>query len=110
MVRLQSSWFRSLSGPLWLDELLTLTLVRAGSLPKLWSGIIAGIDGNPPLYLTFAWLIIHAVPQALSPVAVLKLTNVIVTMAASLRALPDWPTGRIRIRVLDRRVPVCRAQ
>jgi hypothetical protein len=74
---------RSLSGQLWLDELLTLTLVQATSLPKLWSGIIAGIDGNPPLYLTFAWLITHAVPQALSPVAVLKLTNVVLTITAS---------------------------
>ena len=39
--------FRSLAGALWLDELLTLTLVHAPSLPGLWSGIIAGIDGNP---------------------------------------------------------------
>ena len=74
---------RSLSGPLWLDELLTLTLVQAASLPKLWSGIIAGIDGNPPLYLTAAWLMTHAAPQALSPVAMLKLTNVALTVAAT---------------------------
>jgi hypothetical protein len=74
---------RSLSGPLWLDELLSLTLIQAASLPKLWSGIVAGIDGNPPLYLTVAWLIAHAVPPALPAVAVLKLTNVALTMAAS---------------------------
>src|SRR6202790_2689679 len=74
---------RSLAGALWLDELLTLTLVRAASLPSLWSGIIAGIDGNPPLYLTSAWLIAHVMPQALPSVAVLKLTNVVLTMAAT---------------------------
>ena len=75
--------FRSWARTLWLDELLTMTLVQAGSLPKLWSGIVAGIDGNPPLYLTTAWLIVHAMPQAVSSVAVLKLTNVALTMAAT---------------------------
>jgi hypothetical protein len=74
--------YRSLAGALWLDELLTLTLVHATSLPSLWSGIAAGIDGNPPLYLTTAWLIAHAMPQAV-PVAVLKLTNVALTVAAT---------------------------
>jgi hypothetical protein len=74
--------FRSLAGPLWLDELLTMTLVQADSLPRLWSGIIAGIDGNPPLYLTMAWLIVHALPLMLSPVTALELTNFALTMAA----------------------------
>ena len=75
--------FRTLAAPLWLDELLTMTLVQANSLPKLWSGIVGGIDGNPPLYLTAAWLIVHAIPQAVSSVVVLKLTNVALTMAAT---------------------------
>jgi hypothetical protein len=75
--------FRSLAGALWLDELLTLTLVHATSLPSLWSGIVAAIDGNPPLYLTSAWLIVHALPPALSSVAVLKLTNVALTVMAT---------------------------
>ncbi|THD63994.1 MAG: hypothetical protein E7813_17310 [Bradyrhizobium sp.] len=76
--------FRSLAGPLWLDELLTMTLVQADSLPRLWSGIIAGIDGNPPLYLTAAWLIVHAMPRAVSSVAALELTNLALTMAATI--------------------------
>jgi uncharacterized membrane protein len=75
--------FRSSARTLWLDELLTMALVQASSLPKLWSGIVAGIDGNPPLYLTTAWLIVHAMPQAVSSVTVLKLTNVALTMAAT---------------------------
>jgi len=74
--------FRSLTGQLWMDELLTLTLVQANSLPKLWSGIAAGIDGNPPLYMTVAWLIAHATPAALSSVAALKLANLALTIAA----------------------------
>ena len=73
---------RSLTGPLWMDELLTMELLQADSLPKLWSGIISGIDGNPPLYLTMAWLIVHAIPQAMSAAAVLKLANVALTAAA----------------------------
>jgi hypothetical protein len=75
--------FRSLAGPLWLDELLTMTLVQADSLPRLWSGIIGGIDGNPPLYLTTAWLIVHAMPRAVSSVAALGFTNFALTMAAT---------------------------
>ena len=35
---------RSWGTPLWLDELLTLTLVEAGSLPKMWAGIVSGIE------------------------------------------------------------------
>jgi hypothetical protein len=73
---------RSLAGPLWMDELLTMQLVQADSLPRLWSGIISGIDGNPPLYLTMAWLIVHAIPQAMSAAAVLKLASVALTAAA----------------------------
>ena len=37
---------RSLAGPLWMDELLTMKLVQADSLPRLWSGIISGIDAT----------------------------------------------------------------
>jgi hypothetical protein len=73
--------WRSFAEPLWLDEVLTVTLVQAHSLPKLWAGIIAGIDGNPPLYLTLAWLITHALPSAAS-IAALKLASVIMTIAA----------------------------
>src|SRR3954468_4435728 len=76
--------FRSLGTQLWMDELLTTTLVQADSLPKLWSGIVMGIDGNPPLYLTMAWLITHAVPQVLPPAAMLKLANIVLTIAAVL--------------------------
>jgi hypothetical protein len=75
--------FRSLAGRLWLDELLTMKLVQAKSLPSLWSGIVAGLDGNPPLYMTTAWLLAHAMPQAVSSAAVLRLTNVALTMAAT---------------------------
>ena len=73
---------RSLAAPLWMDELLTMELVRAESLPKLWSGIISGIDGNPPLYLTMAWLIVHVIPQVMSAAALLKLANVALTATA----------------------------
>lgn len=75
--------FRAQAETLWLDELLTMTLLQARSLPSLWSGIVAGIDGNPPLYLTTAWLVVHAMPQAMSSVAVLKLANVALTVAAT---------------------------
>lgn len=75
---------RSLHGNLWLDELLTLTLLRANSLTRLWAGIVIGIDGNPPLYLTLAWLIAHATPSFVSPVTVLKLANVAATITATL--------------------------
>jgi len=74
---------RSAAEALWLDELLTMALVQARSLPSLWTGIVAGIDGNPPLYLTVAWSIVHALPQAVSSVTALKLTNVALTMAAT---------------------------
>jgi hypothetical protein len=51
-------------------------------LPKLWAGIVLGIDGNPPLYLTVAWLIIQPLPGLVSAVAVLKLVNLAFAGAA----------------------------
>ena len=73
----------SLTAPLWSDEFLTKILVQADSLPKLWSGIAEGIDGNPPLYLTAAWLIIHPLPNLVPSVAVLKLVSLGLTVAAT---------------------------
>lgn len=74
---------RSWAGPLWLDELLTLTLVQADSLPKMWAGIVSGIDGNPPLYLTVAWLLAHALPSSVSTATWLKAANLLLAAAAT---------------------------
>jgi hypothetical protein len=73
---------RALTDPLWSDEFLTTILLGAGDLPKLWAGIVLGIDGNPPFYLTAAWLIAAALPQAVSLVVVLKLVNLALTGVA----------------------------
>lgn len=75
-IMLASIGFRSIGDPLWSDEFLTTSLLQADSLPKLWAGIALGIDGNPPLYLTLLWVVLHAVPQAVSTVVLLKLVNV----------------------------------
>jgi hypothetical protein len=74
--------FRALNDRLWSDELLTTTLLGAPDLPKLWVGIVSGIDGNPPFYLTAAWLITAALPQAISLAATLKLVNLVLTGVA----------------------------
>jgi hypothetical protein len=74
--------FQFVNRPLWSDELLTTSLLKAASLPKLWSGAVLGIDGNPPLYLTAAWLIVRAIPHAVPLVVVLKLINLALTLAA----------------------------
>jgi len=59
------------------DELFTTNLMNAASLPKLWEGVARGIDGNPPLYMTTAWLIIHPLSKLVSSVATLKLVNIV---------------------------------
>jgi hypothetical protein len=75
--------FLSLTTPLWSDEFFTKILVQADSLPKLWSGIAEGLDGNPPFYLTAAWLIIQPLPRLVSSVAVLKLVSLGLAVAAT---------------------------
>lgn len=82
---------RSVNDPLWADELLTVHLLQAASLRKLWDGIALGIDGNPPLYLTAAWLLTRWLPASVSVVTVLKLLN-LALVAAGLAAL--WHLGR----------------
>jgi hypothetical protein len=60
---------------LWLDDLYTLNLLAASDLNILWRGIVLGIDGNPPGYLTLAWLATHLFAFA-SPVMMLRLASV----------------------------------
>ncbi|HEU0147775.1 MAG TPA: hypothetical protein VFR21_12975 [Bradyrhizobium sp.] len=73
--------FRSVSDQLWSDELLTTNLLNAANLPKLWAGIGLGIDGNPPFYLTAAWLLTRPLPDFVSPIVLLKLINVVLAAA-----------------------------
>ena len=75
--------YRSLSDALWSDELLTTSLLSADSLAKLWAGIRLGIDGNPPLYLTAAWLIVKPFTASAS-VPLLKLINLALAAAGVL--------------------------
>ncbi len=75
---------RSVGERLWLDELLTMALIQAHSLPKLWAGIALGIDANPPIYLTLAWLLAKAFPASASVAIGFKLVNIAVTVAAVL--------------------------
>ena len=74
--------YQSLNDPLRSDELLTMNLLSAATLPKLWRGIALGIDGNPPLYLTLAWLVITPSQKLVSSVVTLKLANLLVAAAA----------------------------
>ena len=68
---------QSVNDLLGLDDLFTTILLSAATLPKLWKGIALGLDGNPPLYMTAAWLIIQTVPKLVSPVALLKTLNIV---------------------------------
>ena len=72
--------YQSANDLLALDELFTTKILSAATLPKLWKGI-AGIDGNPPLYMTAAWLIIQPLPKLVSSVALLKIVNVVAAAA-----------------------------
>src|SRR5579871_2483787 len=69
--------YQSLNDPLRSDELFTTSLLNAATLFKLWKGIALGLDGNPPLYMTVSWLIIQPLPVLVSPVAALKLVNLV---------------------------------
>jgi hypothetical protein len=73
--------YQSLNDPLRSDELLSTNLLDAETLPKLWKGIALGIDGNPPLYLTAAWLIIAPLQKHASSIAILKLLSLVVAAA-----------------------------
>jgi hypothetical protein len=74
---------RSLDTHMWTDEIYTLMLTQADTLPKLWAGIASGIDGNPPLYLTLAWILARAAPSSESVVALLRTENLVLTIAAT---------------------------
>ncbi|WP_407157767.1 hypothetical protein [Bradyrhizobium sp. STM 3557] len=77
---------RSVSDQLWSDELLTTNLLTANSIRKLWAGIALGIDGNPPFYMTAAWLLTRPLPDFAASVVLLKLLNVVLA-AAGIAAL-----------------------
>ena len=67
---------------LWLDELYTTTLIDTPGLAHVWDGALRGVDGNPPLYLSLAWLLTHRLPVA--PEQALRLVNLVVLAAAAL--------------------------
>ncbi len=73
--------YQTLNDQLRSDELFTTSLLNAATLPKLWKGIAIGLDGNPPLYTTTAWLIIQPLRELVSSVAALKLVNLVAAAA-----------------------------
>lgn len=75
--RIDSS-FDSMSS---LDELYTVTLIDTPSLGHLWDGAVRGVDGNPPLYLTAAWLLTRLIPA--TPEHVLRPFNLVLMAAAA---------------------------
>ena len=64
-----------------LDDLYTATLVDAPSLGHMWDGAIRGVDGNPPLYLSIAWALTHALDAA--PDRVLRPFNLVLLAATA---------------------------
>ncbi len=58
-----------------LDELYTATLIATPSIGHLWDGAVRGVDGNPPLYLTAAWLLTRLVPT--TPEHILRPLNIV---------------------------------
>jgi hypothetical protein len=82
---------RSVSDQLWSDELLTTNLLTADNLSKLWAGIALGIDGNPPFYLSAAWLLTRPPLNFASSVVLLKLVNVAL---AALGVATLWHVAR----------------
>jgi len=72
----------SFNAKLWLDDLFTINLMAAANLTDLWAAITSGIDANPPLYMTAAWLIVHALPRSVSWIEALTWLNVILIAAA----------------------------
>lgn len=72
---------RSFDAKLWLDNLFTINLMAAANLPDLWAAIASGIDANPPLYMTVAWLIVHALPRSVSWIEALTWLNVVLIVA-----------------------------
>src|SRR6267378_7438346 len=73
---------RSLDAKRWLDDLFTVKLMAAANLPDLWAAITSGIDANPPLYMTVAWSIVHALPRSVSWIEALTWLNAALTVAA----------------------------
>jgi hypothetical protein len=73
---------RSFDAKRWLDDLFTVNLMAAASLPDLWAAIMSGIDANPPLYMTVAWLVVHALPRSVSWIEALTWLNVAFIVAA----------------------------
>ena len=71
----------SFGSMMWLDELYTTTLIAAPSLGHLWDGALRGVDGNPPLYLSLAWLVTSAVPA--DPERVLRTLNLFALAATA---------------------------
>ena len=75
----------SLGHMLWVDELYTTTLIGVPALARVWDGALRGVDGNPPLYLTLAWILSHAAPlTSVAPERVLRAFNLVLLAGSAL--------------------------
>ncbi|MGI3900467.1 MAG: hypothetical protein ACRYGP_24565 [Janthinobacterium lividum] len=94
----------SLSRMMALDELYTMTLVEAPSLGHMIEGALQGVDGNPPLYLSLGWLLVHALP--VSPDSLLRCLNLGLLAATAMmltrigRRVADMPSVLIALALL----------
>lgn len=87
-----------------LDELYTTTLIRAPSFTHMVDGAVRGVDGNPPLYLSLGWLLVHALP--LAPEVLLRPLNLALLAATAVmltrigRRVADGPSVAISLLLL----------
>lgn len=61
--------------PLWLDEAVTVSLVKSASLKHMFSAVLLGLDNTPPLYTGYGWFMLHHLAPDASPELLLRITN-----------------------------------
>lgn len=62
----------------WLDDLYTVSLIQSPDLKTLWRGIRLGLDGNPPEFLSLAFLATHYLPTSQVEL-ILRTVNLVLT-------------------------------
>ena len=67
----------SLASPLWMDDLITVSMAESTSLAHVFDAIWRGLDSTPPPYAVLGWLLHSLLPAGTDVAMALRVANAI---------------------------------
>ncbi len=66
-----------LASPLWMDDLITVSMAESTSLTHVFDAIWRGLDNTPPLYAVLGWVLHGLLPAGTNVAVALRVANAV---------------------------------